>query len=356
MYRNSFRKAMLLAVVLSGLTFPGLAAAQNVSLNLVAVGVNQYRAPDMNLTYAVPDAQQVAAVLNSNPLFGRKDVNVLLNQQATLRNIQAAVELMERRATPNSYSVLYLSGHGSRDQAGHFRYIPHDFDPANPAATAVSGEALYARLKKMPGRVFLILDACHSGSAGWTKTHFVKPDTTNQTVIISSSLARELSLELPAFKNGAFTQAFLEAMGGAGDANKDGTLTLQEMHNYVYTRVAQITKGQQHMKTFVPTVAHGGMTLAVVPRPPVAAAAIVWQGQETLPGFGALSFAFGNNGQVTMTDAKARSAGTWSQQGNVVTLRFSNGRVVYTGRVNGTTMSGTATNGSRTWNFNVTRR
>ncbi|MBI1832344.1 MAG: caspase family protein [Planctomycetes bacterium] len=348
---SSLRRGLLVAALLVGLMLPTFAAAQNVNLNMVSVGVNRYRTPGNDLQWCVPDAQDMARAMSANAMFGRKDVNLLLNEQATAQNIMRAIDLLEQRATPNTYTVLYLSGHGTRDGNGHFLYCPHDYD----ARTFVAGEVLYARLKKMPGRVFLIIDSCYSGATGVTNTHFVKPNSSNQTVVISSSLARETSAELAQFRNGAFTQAFLEAISGKADANKDGTITLQEMHNYVYTRVGQLTNGKQHMITFVPTVALGNMKIGSAPRA-VASSAAVWQGRENLAGFGALSFAFENGGRVVMTDTQGQTVGTWSQQGDIVTLRFNGGRVVYTGRMVGNNFSGTARNQSTQWSFAVARR
>ncbi len=349
--RKHSRRGLLIAALLVGLMLPGLAAAQSVNLNMVSVGINHYRLSKMNLTYSVPDAQQMAWAMNGNRLFAKKQVNILLNEQATVGNIYNALALLERRASSNTYSVLYLSGHGTRDAGGHFLYPAHEYDPARASATSVAGEAIVARMKRMPGCVFLIIDACHSGSAGWSATSRSAPG--NQTIIISSSLAREYSLEMSQFQNGAFTQAFLESLGGRADANRNGITTMQEMHNYVYLRVAQITKNKQHMKTYVPTTALGNLALARTSGP-AASSVVVWQGRETLKGYGPLAFAFADNRQVTMTDAKGQSTGTWSKQGNVVTLRI--GRVVYSGQMSGTNFAGTATNNRTRWNFAVVRR
>ncbi len=330
------------------------AAAQGPVLNMVAVGINQYRTPGMNLRYAVSDARDVAASLNNNRMFVRKDINILVDSQATVANLMAGLDLLARRASANTYSVLYLSGHGTRDAKGHFLYPSYDYNPQRAAATSISGDVLQYRLRRMPGKVILIIDACHSGSAG-LKTDWVPPANSNQTIIISSSLSRETSLEMSHLKNGAFTQAFVEAMNGAGDQNKNRIVSLQEVHNYVYTRVVQLTGGKQHVKTFVPTVAHGAITMATLSTTP-AAGAVVWTGRETLAGFGALSFSLYTGGRVVMNDAKGQFTGTWTTNGSTVTLRFANGKIVYTGHMTGTTFAGMAQNVSQRWTFSLTRR
>jgi hypothetical protein len=80
-----------------------------------------------------------------------------------------------------------------------------------------------------------------------------------------------------------------------------------------------------------------------------------WTGSETLADYGKLTFQMSSGGRAVMRDAKETSEGTWQQSGNQVTLRFYNGRVVYTGTVNGSNLSGSANNGRTQWNFTMRR-
>ncbi len=79
-----------------------------------------------------------------------------------------------------------------------------------------------------------------------------------------------------------------------------------------------------------------------------------WSGNETLIGYGALSFQFQAGGQAVMVDKDGNTPGNWNQDGNNVTLTF--GPVTYTGTIAGTTMQGSATNGKDNWKFTVNRR
>jgi hypothetical protein len=81
-----------------------------------------------------------------------------------------------------------------------------------------------------------------------------------------------------------------------------------------------------------------------------------WTGSENLPGYGKLTFEFGADGAATMIDTKGETPGTWTQNGNEVTIRFDG--CVYQGRVNGQTLSGSARltggpNQGQTWSFQV---
>jgi TPR repeat protein len=80
-----------------------------------------------------------------------------------------------------------------------------------------------------------------------------------------------------------------------------------------------------------------------------------WEGSETLAGFGKLSFTMLPKGKAVMDDARESTEGSWRQEGDQFTLTFG-GRVVYTGTLQGGTLSGTASNGKAKWNWTVRAR
>jgi hypothetical protein len=82
-----------------------------------------------------------------------------------------------------------------------------------------------------------------------------------------------------------------------------------------------------------------------------------WTGTENLPGFGKLTFTFHTGGAATMIDAKGQTDGTWTQNGNDVTISFNG--CVYQGRITGQTISGSGritagAQSGQTWSFQVT--
>ena len=60
----------------------------------------------------------------------------------------------------------------------------------------------------------------------------------------------------------------------------------------------------------------------------------VWIGNERLDGYGRLEFRFYENGSVVMIDARETCNGSFSQNGNSITLTFP-GRAIYYGAING---------------------
>lgn len=82
----------------------------------------------------------------------------------------------------------------------------------------------------------------------------------------------------------------------------------------------------------------------------------IWSGAETLSGFGSLTFQFESDGAAVMIDAKSTVQGTWTQNGNLVTIAFQN--CTYEGQLLGDVLSGTAryTVGAGAWGFTVTQQ
>jgi len=71
------------------------------------------------------------------------------------------------------------------------------------------------------------------------------------STILSSSAGAEYALESSEQQNGLFTYAVLEALDGkeGADANKDGSVQMSEMGEYVKKRVAGLTNNKQTPNT-----------------------------------------------------------------------------------------------------------
>jgi uncharacterized caspase-like protein len=65
--------------------------------------------------------------------------------------------------------------------------------------------------------------------------------------VLTSSAKDELSQELPAWRHGAFTQAFLDAINGAADREGHGVISINELAQAMGEDLASLTKGKQHL-------------------------------------------------------------------------------------------------------------
>jgi hypothetical protein len=230
------------------------------SLYVVAVGVSAYPGK-LRLHYAASDAALIGAVFREKGrgLFGKVEVRVVMNRDATRARILQELDWLASVMTPRDVAVVSFSGHGARDPAGSFHLVPIDGSTDDPAWALVPGEVLKQRLVNIPGKVVAPLDACHSGSLAEglrpsRPDNLVRDLVTDDygVVVMCSSLGREYSLESPETKAGFFTRSVVDGLSGAADFNKDGLVYIHELDRYAALRVRLLSGGTQHPVTGLP--------------------------------------------------------------------------------------------------------
>jgi hypothetical protein len=344
---------------------------------LLSAGVDNYRNAD-KLSGCLNDARNIAAAFKAQTgtIFRNVAVQPLLDGSATRAGILQGFQGFANQGAAKDYMVLFLSGHGGRTNGDKtWFFAPFDFHPNNHANTTLAdrqildaGDVL-ARQKK---HVVIIVDACFCGQMLTTAQPYLnryKNANDGSMTLMLSSAANQTSAAMGNYS--AFAKAFADAMAGGADSNKDGKVTLGEIQVYTSRRTAELleharNKNKQDcivawspsMSRDVP-FAFTGKSAPDPVRPPPTDVPTRWVGTETLAGFGKLSFAMHAQGRVIMVDAKETSEGIWRKNGNEYTLSFSDGAVIYTGRLNGATLSGTATSPSapheplRSWTWSV---
>ncbi len=245
---------------------PGPAGAdERPALYVLAVGVNDYPDP-AKLRYAAPDADAIAKAFQTNgaKTFRKIETKVLKDKDATAKGIEAGLAWLAERMTPQDIAVFSFSGHGCKDWRGDLSLLPHDVDLLNTDHTGVSGSLLKKALADMPGRVLVLLDACHAGLAAERGAGSATDDLVRDLVsedygaiVMTSSRGTELSAETSALKQGIFTAAVVEALNGHADLNKDGAVMLWELERYVTSRVRTLSRGAQTPITVRPTAVRG---------------------------------------------------------------------------------------------------
>ena len=113
----------------------GLLASPPLKFKLDAFGVTDQERPrlhkDWQLRHAAADAREFATALEAvwgAAQFGRPEVTLLRNEQATRAGIGAAFAQLSKTVQRRDVFVLFLSGHG-RAIAGRFHYLPQDLVP-----------------------------------------------------------------------------------------------------------------------------------------------------------------------------------------------------------------------------------
>lgn len=213
------------------------------------IGISSYNHMPV-LRYPDDDAYRIFAFLQS-PSGGsipEEQIKILIDEAATKTNIKRAMKEVFWKAGPNDLVLMYFSGHGLKGA-----FLPIDFDGSN---NKLLHDEIVQILDKSPAKYKLcIADACHSGSlmaykGGTEPSVFGKyyeslSNAKPGTALIMSSKSDETSLESSGLRQGVFTHFLIRGMKGEGDRNGDNIVTVQELYNFVYTRVREYTANRQ---------------------------------------------------------------------------------------------------------------
>lgn len=211
------------------------------------------------------DARDIADLLRSPNYCGYPDdnVKVLINSEANLNGIRAALADLASSATADDTVTIFFSGHGAQLGAAAARssaLIPYDCKLSDIAGTSLPEIELTAALANIKAaRLLVILDACHAGGAaslkGESDDGFLEGFDEKSLqglaigvgrVVIASSRSSETSLVLAGARNSVFTTAILDGLKGGASASLDGTIKVFDLFNYVSEMVRKAVPGRQH--------------------------------------------------------------------------------------------------------------
>jgi hypothetical protein len=215
------------------------------------VGANRGGAQQQELRYAEADARRLAEVLTTLGRFPAKNVRLL--SAPTRAQFLAGLDQLARdagriKASGAQVQVLfYYSGHARSDAI-------------SLGTEELPLQELRERLMALPATVTIAtLDACQSGAFSRIKGVEATADfsfnsvnrlTTAGIAVMASSSATELSQESEQLRSSYFTHHLLVGLRGAGDADRDGRVTLFEVYRYAYNRTlvdtAATAVGSQH--------------------------------------------------------------------------------------------------------------
>ena len=200
------------------------------------------------------DATALARVL-SDPAIGAFDVQTAINEDVQRLRMHLSKFFADRGRS--DFLLLYISCHGLRDQYGRLYLAASDTLTEHLAATAISSEMLREMMDQCRSQtIVLVLDCCFSGAFVATKSEDTIPLSETLggrgRIIMTSSRAVEYSLEAmdgDAIQLSLFTKAFVEGLQtGDADLDADGYITVDEIYDYVYRKVREVTSSQTPMR------------------------------------------------------------------------------------------------------------
>ncbi len=221
------------------------------------VASNDYQDPGLDQLLApAADAEALAHVLR-DPMIGGFTVTTLLNQPTHLVN--EAVEEFFAERSPDDLLLLHFSGHGIKDPSGELYFAMANTRLRLLAATAVAANFVNRLMTQSRSRrIVLFLDCCYAGAFERGMSH-----RSGQVIdlesrfegrgraVITASGAVEYAFEAGELtesnepKPSVFTTAMVRGLStGDADRDQDGYIDLDELYDYVFGAVRDVTPHQ----------------------------------------------------------------------------------------------------------------
>ncbi len=215
------------------------------------IGISNYQyIPD--LLYADQDALEFKEYLLSNKysLCDSNNIEIFLNQQATKINILDALSSMFSRTNKGDKLYFYFAGHGDIEDMSQsenglllLQGAPEKnyFGLTDEVLQINQMVDYFGKLQERGVDVSYIIDACHSGklvggARGRNHTYNAIQNLYfgNSTLMLSCS-ANQLSLEGIEWGggHGIFSYYLHQGLQGLADIDRDNTISLLELENYV---------------------------------------------------------------------------------------------------------------------------
>jgi hypothetical protein len=256
------------------------------TLYFMGFGVSDYASEAiMDLSWAHQDALDLAAAFGKMDREGssrqaRVVARAWTDAEVTPAALDEASALLEQSG-PDDVVVLFVAGHGTytRGDDPAYYFMTHATDPGDLERTGIPFDRLEGLLDGIGARRKLFLmDTCQSGEldvgagerargfsssplasaapVGPQHQRYVWRDIRRRTgaIVISSSRGDEPSIESDAMRNGAFTEAVLEAITDpladepeTPDSGYGNYLfTVESLRATLATRVPELTGDRQH--------------------------------------------------------------------------------------------------------------
>lgn len=228
----------------------------------IVIGVANYKNVQPLPDSVLNDARDVAAVLKAKEYCGydERNVHLLLDDDATLERIRAALASVAGASRPDDTVVIFFSGHGANlgnPADPESALLPVECDPRTLDTTSLSEPEFSAALQRFPAqRLLVLIDACHSAGAGSFKAALPALGYSEKSlgrlaqgtgrVFIASSRASEKSLVFLSARNSVFTSHLLDALRGQAWTSGDGLIRVFELFNHISEMVKRKVPGRQH--------------------------------------------------------------------------------------------------------------
>lgn len=219
------------------------------------IATDSYSDPEFSRLQApAADVAGLHAVL-SHPAIGGYAATRLLN--ASEPEVTRAIEDFFAAASRDDLLLLYVSGHGVKDEDGQLYLATADSRHDRLGSTSVPARFLHEQMNRSRcRRIVVLLDCCYSGAfpSGLRHRGADRVDVLSQLggrgyAVMTSSSALGYSYE--ATGASVFTGIVINGLRtGEADLGGDGLIDIDELYDYAYDRVIAAVPGQRPQKKF----------------------------------------------------------------------------------------------------------
>ena len=224
----------------------------------VIIGLNKYEDSEIRmLEYADADARAFCQFLVEKIGFNKNNIRLLINEEATKRNIESAISnWLFKKVDEKSLVIIFFTGHGGLEtdyteieKDGVAKYLlPYDAKLDELFSSAVSNRRFDELLLTIRSdKMVIFLDSCYSGGiskAGRaiglreiTEDPYEQIKGGSGRFVIAASKPDQRSYEDSSIRHGIFTYHLLRGLSGEADFDKDGYVYNMELFNYLSNEI-----------------------------------------------------------------------------------------------------------------------
>ncbi len=215
------------------------------------IGIEKYRGTLPPSTAALADAKMFANIAEKTLGVPRRNIILLTDDDATKSSLDSYIEdWLPKNIKPDSRVYFFFAGHGAPDpQTGKGYLVPWDGDPRFIERQGIGVDDVAKKLQNLGAKqVVMMVDSCFSGSGGRSVLapgtrplvpvkEFEPIPKSTQFAMLAAAGSNETTGTTPDGSHGLFSHYLFEALRGKADANNNNRLTLNEVIEFVGTRV-----------------------------------------------------------------------------------------------------------------------
>jgi|GEM_PF-5642955 len=238
------------------------------------VAADRYEDPRLSaLNAPAQDAEGLAHVLG-DPNVGNFEVGVSLNEPDHIVRRKLSTFFSDR--SRDDLLLLHVSCHGLKDEDGSLYFASSNTIIGHLEATAIPSEFVHRQMTKSRSRrIIFLIDCCFGGAFARGLVH--RADTSipikeefqgHGRVVLTASSATQYAFEGHKREGNAqpsiFTSAIIEGLAtGEADRDLDSRVSVDELYDYVYDRVREVSPNQTPEKWAFKVA--GGLYIARTP-------------------------------------------------------------------------------------------